>query len=92
MIGLDRKNQLHKVWYYKCPFWSEDDYLKWYEELNTEEQALIDGWNKKYLAGMQPYDSFVSEPNPIPTVQTSDSTCRGCPFEGTECNACLHDD
>lgn len=55
VIPKDRREQLRKVWYYECPFWTEDEYNKWFEELSEEEQGLINAWNNKYLAGLPPY-------------------------------------
>lgn len=93
-ITVERREELRKVWYYLCPDWTKVEYDKWYEELTSEEQGLINAWNKKYLGGLAPYGFFdKSEPTLAgPSRFSQNSCCRDCPHKDTGCNACFHDD
>lgn len=52
MITAERLEELDWAWNDSAT-WDDDEYREWYEELTSEEQALIDTWDKQYCQGVQ---------------------------------------
>lgn len=50
-ITEERKDELDRVWN-ESDFMDDEEYREWYENLNQEEQALIDAWDKQYNKGV----------------------------------------
>ncbi len=50
-ITAERREELLREWDYSADM-DDDEFHDWYGELSTEEQALIDAWDKQYQKGI----------------------------------------
>lgn len=50
-ITKERIEELERVWDY-CDLLDDDDYRDWYDELTSDEQDLIDTWDRQYRKGV----------------------------------------